>query len=55
MTGTAAQITAVTKVDYRTIGSGKIGPVTSRLRTVFSDVLHGRSPKYCLWNTPVYG
>jgi branched-chain amino acid aminotransferase len=54
MTGTAAQITTVTKVDYRLIGAGKMGPITSRLREVFSDVLHGRSPKYCLWNTPVY-
>jgi branched-chain amino acid aminotransferase len=54
MTGTAAQVTAVTRVDYRTIGSGKMGPVTSRLREVFADVLHGRNPKYCPWNTPVF-
>jgi branched-chain amino acid aminotransferase len=54
MTGTAAQITAVTRVDYRSIGSGQMGPITARLREVFGDVLHGRSPKYCLWNTPVF-
>ncbi len=54
MTGTAAQITAVTRVDYRPIGSGVMGPVTTRLRQLFSDVVHGRIPKYRHWNTPVY-
>jgi branched-chain amino acid aminotransferase len=32
MTGTAAQITAVTRVDHRPIGSGGMGPVTTQLR-----------------------
>jgi branched-chain amino acid aminotransferase len=54
MTGTAAQITAVTRVDFRPIGTGQMGPVTVKLRELFGDVVHGRSPKYCLWNTPVY-
>jgi branched-chain amino acid aminotransferase len=44
----------VTRVDFRLIGSGEMGPITTRLRDLFGDVLHGRSSKYCLWNTPVY-
>jgi branched-chain amino acid aminotransferase len=54
MTGTAAQITAVTRVDFRTIGSGKMGPITARLRELFFDIVRGRNAKYSHWNVPVY-
>lgn len=54
MTGTAAQITAVTRVDFRPIGKGVMGPVTASLRQIFDDVVRGRLPKYAHWNTPVY-
>lgn len=54
MTGTAAQVLAVTRVDHRPIGSGVMGPVTSRMRSLFDDVARGRMPKYRAWNTPVY-
>lgn len=35
MTGTAAEVIAVSKVDQQTIGSGKIGPITQRLTEAF--------------------
>jgi len=54
LTGTAAQITAATMVDHRTIGNGKIGPVTAQLRDVFLQIVYGRHPKYRHWNTAVY-
>ena len=54
ITGTAAQITAVTKVDHRPVGTGKMGPVTTKLRELFQDVIRGKNPKYRSWNTPVY-
>jgi len=54
LTGTAAQITAVTRVDYRPVGDGKMGPITTRLYTLFQDILRGRVPKYQHWLTPVY-
>jgi branched-chain amino acid aminotransferase len=53
MTGTAAQIVAATKVDHRPIGDGKMGPITSKLRSVFDDVVHARNPKYLKWNVGV--
>lgn len=53
MTGTAAQLTVVTKVDYRPVGAGVMGPVASQLRTMFDDVVHGRNPKYAHWNLAV--
>jgi branched-chain amino acid aminotransferase len=54
ITGTAAQVTAVTKVDHRPIGAGVMGPIATRLREVFAEVVYGRHPKYRHWNTPVY-
>jgi branched-chain amino acid aminotransferase len=36
LTGTAAEVIAVTKVDGRTIGGGKQGPVTKQLRELFT-------------------
>ena len=54
LTGTAAQITTVTKVDYRPVGSGQMGPVATQLGQVFDDVVRGKNPKYRDWNIPVY-
>jgi branched-chain amino acid aminotransferase len=53
MTGTAAQIMAVTKVDYRPIGRGEMGPITTKLRSMYDDVLRGKNPKYKHWNVEV--
>jgi len=53
MTGTAAGITAVTKIDYRPVGMGSMGPITTKLRTMYSDVLYGRNKKYENWNVVV--
>jgi branched-chain amino acid aminotransferase len=52
LTGTAAQITAVTRIDHRPVGAGQMGPITTRLRSLFFDVVRGRSPKYRAWCTP---
>lgn len=54
MTGTAAQITAVTRVDFRAVGNGRMGPITSRLRETFAAVVRGQNPRFRHWNTPVY-
>ncbi len=54
MTGTAAQVTAVTRVDHRPIGSGTMGPITARLRELYDKVVRGKVPAYRHWNEPVY-
>jgi branched-chain amino acid aminotransferase len=54
LTGTAAQVTAVTRVDHRAIGSGTMGPVVAQLRRLFDEVVRGRQAKYRRWNVPVY-
>jgi branched-chain amino acid aminotransferase len=53
MTGTAAQIVAATKVDYRPIGNGTMGPITTKLRALFDDVVRAKVPKYHSWNVEV--
>ncbi len=54
MTGTAAQIVAITRVDHREIGSGKMGPIVARLRELYQQAVRGQLSKYSHWNTPVY-
>ncbi len=53
MTGTAAQIVAVTRVDHRPIGAGVMGPITTRLRLMYEDILRGRNKAYEHWNVVV--
>jgi branched-chain amino acid aminotransferase len=53
MTGTAAQIVAVTKVDHRPIGAGVMGPITTKLRLLYEDILRGRNKAYEHWNVVV--
>jgi branched-chain amino acid aminotransferase len=53
MTGTAAEITAITKIDYRPVGAAKMGPITTQLRGLYQDVIRARNPKYSNWNLVV--
>lgn len=52
--GTGVQIAAITRIDHRPIGEGKMGPVVSELRDLFFAVVRGRVPKYRHWCQPVY-
>jgi len=52
--GTGVQIGAVTRVDHRPIGAGKMGPVVGDLRRLFFEVVRGRRREYRHWCAPVY-
>lgn len=52
MTGTAAHLTPVVEVDRRPVGTGRPGPVTSKLSELFYDCIRGKSEKYQNWCTP---
>ncbi len=52
--GTGAQISPVTSVDHRPVGTGDVGPVTQRLMALYFDAVRGRLPAYSDWLTPVY-
>lgn len=54
LTGTAAQVTAVTRVDHRLVGEGRMGPITTQLYTLYADAVRGKLPKYRSWNLGVY-
>lgn len=54
LTGTAAQVTAITKVDHRPVADAKMGPITAQLRKLYDDAVRGKLKKYRDWNLPVY-
>jgi branched-chain amino acid aminotransferase, group I len=49
MTGTAAEVSVVTKIDDRLIGDGKPGPVAKQLGAKFREIVTGKDPKYDSW------
>ena len=55
MTGTAAEVTPVSMIDWRPIGKGTAGPVALRLREVYLEAVTGRRPEYEGWLTYVNG
>jgi branched-chain amino acid aminotransferase len=50
-TGTAAEVTPIRELDSRLIGSGKRGPITEKVQSMFFDLVNGRAPKYQHWLT----
>jgi branched-chain amino acid aminotransferase len=52
--GTGAQISGVTSIDQRAIGTGQIGPITAAISKAYFDAVRGRNPAYSSWLTPVY-
>lgn len=49
MTGTAAEITPVRELDHRKIGTGKPGPITQKVQTLYFDLVKGKIPKHSAW------
>ena len=49
MTGTAAEVKSVTRVDKTKIGNGKIGEVTKELQDSFMDTVMGKNKKFLSW------
>ncbi len=52
-TGTAAEVTPIRALDNRAIGSGRRGPVTEKLQSLYFDVVTGKSARHQGWLTPV--
>ena len=49
MTGTAAEIKSVTRVDKTKLGNAKIGDVTKELQSLFMDTVMGKNKKFRSW------
>jgi len=47
--GTAAEVIAIREIDFRTIGAGKMGPVTRQVQHAYQDAIHGLHPLSAAW------
>jgi len=47
--GTAAEVIGLREIDFRTIGSGKTGPVTRKLQKAFDELTSGRHARSEQW------
>ena len=52
-TGTAAEVTPIRELDGRKIGTGRPGPVTKKLQSIFFDIVKGKKNKFASWLTIV--
>ncbi len=52
-TGTAAEVTPIRELDGRQIGAGRRGPLTTKIQSLFFDVVNGRVPAHADWLSPV--
>ncbi len=50
-TGTAAEVTPISEIDCRPIGTGKPGPITQKLQQAYFDVVKGKNSNYSHWLT----
>ena len=51
MTGTAAEVKSVTKIDKNAIGNGSIGEITKELQKSFMNVVMGKDKRFIRWLT----
>jgi len=49
MTGTAAEVKSVTKINKTSIGNGKIGKITKTLQKSFIDIVMGNDDRFTSW------
>jgi branched-chain amino acid aminotransferase len=47
--GTAAEVIAVTEIDFRTIGTGRMGPITRQLQDQFHAAVRGKHARSAQW------
>lgn len=54
LTGTAAEIAPVVQIDHRPVGTGEIGAVTEKIRSLYFAATRGHLAAYRNWLWPVY-
>lgn len=52
-TGTAAEVTPIREVDSRKIGTGKRGPITEKMQTLYFETVKGKNQQFKEWLTYV--
>jgi len=53
MTGTAAHVSPIIKIDHRPIGNGTIGPISKKIQHMYFEATKGNVERYARWCTPV--
>ncbi|HEY6949481.1 MAG TPA: branched-chain amino acid transaminase [Nitrososphaeraceae archaeon] len=54
LTGTAAEIIAITRIDGNVVGDGKEGMLTKSIRENYERIVVGKSEKFMGWLTPAW-
>ena len=54
LTGTAAEITPVIKIETKKIGNGKVGEMTKQIMNAYSEIVMNNNKKNSKWLTSVY-
>ena len=54
LSGTAAEITPIIRIDKKKIGSGKVGNITKLFMDTYSDIVMNKNENYSNWLTAVY-
>lgn len=49
VSGTAAEVIALTEIDFRVIGSGRMGPVTRAVQKAYHNAVRGLNPHSTEW------
>ena len=53
--GTGVQVSAVTELDHRAVGTGEIGPIARQVSAHYFAAVRGNDPAYASWLTPIRG
>jgi len=54
LSGTAAEITPIVKIDNKKIGNGRVGKITKELMSAYTNLVMNKNKKYDDWLTQVY-
>ena len=54
LSGTAAEITPIIKIEHKKIGNGKPGMTTKMIMQTYSDIVMNKNKKFTKWLTAVY-
>jgi branched-chain amino acid aminotransferase len=54
LTGTAAEIIAITKIDGNIVGNGREGSITKSIRENYENIVTGKFEKFMGWLTPTW-
>jgi branched-chain amino acid aminotransferase len=52
--GSGKEVMPISSIDHRTVGSGRIGSLTQKIKETYFEVAKGQHDEFASWLTPVY-